>query len=588
MFDSEREEEDWPSDMEVPSDGRWTNENYMDLGKWMVQRKHKRMREEMQGDNSSSGDEKESQPSAKQAMRQRSIDTGSSGGKMKRVAVDPGSTGTGGHRSDPPGGFVEDSSPGGSDSGTRPNQKTNKDRSDGENIDEDLSTGRAGPSGTRPRPRPAGATGFGMTEGMEQDRSRPKDNVVVMKFIEDGPRDRLNRLLKNPIKLEKYMRESSLGNIFILDYKPNYIRGHIVIIYDPSYDILDVLGRNTFGPSDDLFSVDCRSPYGGRSVGVLGPIDEDVAIWEIEDYFKETGVNFVNIERMWKGKKEDGLVARCIKITFEGNEMPGTIKFGHRYLEVRPYFPQVIQCFKCQGFGHRADDCISKDETCVKCSEKHMTKDCKKDIEKHELKCSNCKGNHVASYRGCRVAKEAQEIQVIKTLDKVPYSTAKARYREWKKESGESNNESREEEGTVDEGSVPGNSDKESRPKPTPNDSFKSKTIVDFRKSYAGRVKYGKTAHKSSQTDDSELKKILDVNTDGDQILKICSFIVTVQRILSDKGNLNKLDMLKESIHTSLGISVDDRVVKQLFLNGDDDKQEERMNGITDNGRQFI
>lgn len=405
-----------------------------------------------------------------------------------------------------------------------------------------------------------------------------KDNVIVMRFIEDGPKDRVVRLLKNPIKLERYMRECPIDNYYILDFKPNPIKCHLVISFVHSFDISELYSWDTFGPSEDLFSVECRAPIGGRSVGVLGPIDEDIAVWEIKDYFKETGVNFVDIERMWKGKKEDGKVSKCIKITFEGKEMPDSIKFGYRYLEVRPYFPKVIQCFKCQGFGHRVDDCVSKEETCVKCSGRHMAKDCKENIQKHELKCSNCKENHVASYRGCRVAREAQEIQVIKTLDKVPFSTAKERHTEWKKDIGVMHE-------VVDGSDVSDKRGGEGGPRPT--SSYETKSIVDFRKSYAGRVKYGKMVHKSCQTDDVELKKILDVNTNGDQILKICSFIVTVQRILSDRDNINKLDMLKESINTSLGITVSEEVVKHLFLDVIDGvhKQGKRINDSTNNGR---
>lgn len=46
----------------------------------------------------------------------------------------------------------------------------------------------------------------------------------------------------------------------------------------------------------------------------------------------------------------------------------------------------------------------------MKCAGKHTTIDCPKST-KEEAKCVNCGGSHPASYRGCIVAKELQEIR---------------------------------------------------------------------------------------------------------------------------------------------------------------------------------
>lgn len=47
---------------------------------------------------------------------------------------------------------------------------------------------------------------------------------------------------------------------------------------------------------------------------------------------------------------------------------------------------ELMQCFKCQGFNHRANECRSQ-ESCLKCHANHRTKDCK--IQMIE-KCINC------------------------------------------------------------------------------------------------------------------------------------------------------------------------------------------------------
>ena len=61
--------------------------------------------------------------------------------------------------------------------------------------------------------------------------------------------------------------------------------------------------------------------------------------------------------------------------------------------------PLILQCFKCQGFGHKAPNC-TKNEKCVVCGEGHSHKNCP-NKEKRKPKCANCRGFHVANYKGC-------------------------------------------------------------------------------------------------------------------------------------------------------------------------------------------
>ena len=63
--------------------------------------------------------------------------------------------------------------------------------------------------------------------------------------------------------------------------------------------------------------------------------------------------------------------------------------------------PPVTQCYKCQGFNHVAKDCKS-DQKCVRCAGAHKSTECPdKDKESLKLKCSNCDGDHIASFRKC-------------------------------------------------------------------------------------------------------------------------------------------------------------------------------------------
>ena len=66
--------------------------------------------------------------------------------------------------------------------------------------------------------------------------------------------------------------------------------------------------------------------------------------------------------------------------------------------------PSIQQCFECRGFGHKAPNC-AKNQECVVCSEAHLHKNCP-NKEKRKPKCANCRGPHVANYRGCPAYKD--------------------------------------------------------------------------------------------------------------------------------------------------------------------------------------
>lgn len=66
----------------------------------------------------------------------------------------------------------------------------------------------------------------------------------------------------------------------------------------------------------------------------------------------------------------------------------------------------IIQCRKCQEYGHGYDTCKSQSYVCFKCAEPHPSNECTKPRNVNG-KCANCKGAHVAIFRGCPIYKEA-------------------------------------------------------------------------------------------------------------------------------------------------------------------------------------
>ena len=65
----------------------------------------------------------------------------------------------------------------------------------------------------------------------------------------------------------------------------------------------------------------------------------------------------------------------------------------------------VTQYFNCQSFGHSAKNCRSK-QKCLICGDSHSHKGCP-NKEARKPKRANCKGPHVASYKGCPEYKKA-------------------------------------------------------------------------------------------------------------------------------------------------------------------------------------
>ena len=65
----------------------------------------------------------------------------------------------------------------------------------------------------------------------------------------------------------------------------------------------------------------------------------------------------------------------------------------------------IVQCYKCQQFGHIAKNCF-KQAQCAICAEEHNTRDCK---NSEKLTCTNCGENHRADDPDCNYYKRASK-----------------------------------------------------------------------------------------------------------------------------------------------------------------------------------
>ena len=132
---------------------------------------------------------------------------------------------------------------------------------------------------------------------------------------------------------------------------------------------------------------------------------------EIKDRLIESQLSPKDIYRFNKKRSSDP--GKNVKVTLGlKSEKDHLISHGFgiysqhfKVYENRP-LPSVLQCYKCQGFGHNFFDCPKSESVCLRCGGNHRLTSCTK--KKEEAKCANCAGNHPASYRGCSKFKEAQ------------------------------------------------------------------------------------------------------------------------------------------------------------------------------------
>ena len=146
------------------------------------------------------------------------------------------------------------------------------------------------------------------------------------------------------------------------------------------------------------------------AIGVHQTISED----DIKAELAKNNVKINKVQRL----KFNGQPTRKVVIQFENEQdmkiaLFSGIYFGRMRIRCESYrtTPPVTQCYKCQGFNHVAKDCKSE-QKCVRCAGAHKSTECPdKNKKSLKLKCSNCKGDHVASSRDCPKFKDQIKIQ---------------------------------------------------------------------------------------------------------------------------------------------------------------------------------
>ncbi|KAF2890741.1 hypothetical protein ILUMI_15432, partial [Ignelater luminosus] len=107
-----------------------------------------------------------------------------------------------------------------------------------------------------------------------------------------------------------------------------------------------------------------------------------------------------------------------VLLTFNRIKLPGRVKVSFYSLEVRPYIPAPLRCYRCQSFGHIAN--CKRNPICNCGKPVHENSECEEPFV-----CVNCDGNHSSLSPKCPVYRLEKEIKTIQTLQKIPYAEAR-------------------------------------------------------------------------------------------------------------------------------------------------------------------
>ena len=131
------------------------------------------------------------------------------------------------------------------------------------------------------------------------------------------------------------------------------------------------------------------------------------------------------IRAFWIKPKDEN--ARAFLVTFEGTELPDTIRIpGERPTRVYKYYSRPMLCRSCLGYGHTAKYCKKNIVVCARCAIIGHTRDnCNKDP-----RCYKCGGSHQTGHKSCPEQRYQQEIINIQTDFQVDRQTASDRARE--------------------------------------------------------------------------------------------------------------------------------------------------------------
>lgn len=117
----------------------------------------------------------------------------------------------------------------------------------------------------------------------------------------------------------------------------------------------------------------------------------------------------IKVARLYnKDKCPIPICAIDLENTYQSKEIFKLNRFLYSVIRIQKRIKShVIQCKRCQRFGHSQANC-GLQPRCVKCTGQHHYSECTK-IKSAPPKCVNCGDEHTANYKGCSIYKKAAD-----------------------------------------------------------------------------------------------------------------------------------------------------------------------------------
>jgi hypothetical protein len=175
--------------------------------------------------------------------------------------------------------------------------------------------------------------------------------IIIEPFADTHPVD---KFFSNDLTLSKALADSPFGRAGIAGFSKNLVHQILVATFERELGtgMSCLLNINLLA----LWTIKCHLPVNlVRSVGVIGPLGEDVLNKDLAEALVLARHSNAMAERILKGKDKSN--TSMFKVTFYSSTLPTFLYLGYQCFQVSPYIAKPWQCFKCQRFHHSAINC---------------------------------------------------------------------------------------------------------------------------------------------------------------------------------------------------------------------------------------
>ena len=188
-------------------------------------------------------------------------------------------------------------------------------------------------------------------------------------------------------KLRQYLKVSQIKELPKGDYLVIGDSEQDVVILQSETKMKAALGKNVKVSLPKAFQTNKTQT---KSLAIKG-VPTDITDKEFHEFLDLNKTNYAKAERL-KSKK-DGRVLPIFQLEINDPTEAEALLFQNLACQVT----SIV--YKVEEFRTPGQNCRSK-QKCLICGESHSQKGCS-NKETRKPKCANCKGPHVASYKGC-------------------------------------------------------------------------------------------------------------------------------------------------------------------------------------------